>query len=209
MAKKGSRLGNSVSAHLKSGLYFYLALLFMLIVGLAAGISSCKTLNNTDADLYLIKLFDHISENGYEFWSCFIRSFCINTLILGSVILCGIYTAGIITCALGVVIKGFLIGYTLQSFIYNLGSKSPLFIICALVLAWLPQVVLLLYVAGRSLREWISRTGHMLSKRKTAPVNTDYLLHIAKLSAVLAVCIILETAVYPSLNTNIFNFLNQ
>lgn len=208
MIKNSASISTRLKAHIKSEIYFYLALLFILIIGLAAGITSVNSLDDPQRGLHMSKSFAYIAQYGYEFWPCFIRSFCINTIIFGLVMLSGIWTAGILTCAAGVLIKGFLVGYSLQSFIVSFSTKSPLFIICTFLLAWLPQTVLILYISAVSLREWFTRAAFMFNKRRTAPVNPDYLLRMAKMGIPLALCIILEAAICPSVNLSIFKFLN-
>ena len=152
--------------HLNTNKKLYIFLLATFTIGLIAGSLSSTFLNNaqsSELNNFLNKYINQIHQGQYEIDK---SSVSISNVYQGIIIaVCGLFTFGILFIFFLVGGKGFLMGFTINYALLNLGGKGWLLVLCSLIppnLIIIPTIFFQSVIATRAI---LRRQEHKNIKR--------------------------------------------
>lgn len=172
----------SFRIQIKAHPYLMLALLFLLICGITAGAATMEPLLSLRGNQYIAKcLLSSIHGFPLNVRSV-VQLFLLDSSLFLFVLLAGIWIPGVIFTSIGIILKGFLLGACVCSFIWCWGIVG---VTGALLTVLLPGGLTLLVIVSfseKSFLQWADRAEEFF-RGQYLPISAEYIksfLHSGK-----------------------------
>jgi hypothetical protein len=170
--------------------YMLLCLAFIIILGIAAGVSTYFTVYSGSQGFFP----GDYSDTSFRF-VFFFKSLLLNVSFYILICLSGIWIPGLLLSFLSLILKGFLDGFAAGAILSEMGAAGIPVLIFAVIL---PEAVILAILTAASIRsfvEWRLRIRDFTNGRKCIPISKTFVKEAVLLFFLIVLTVLLQSVV--------------